>query len=291
MRRAVASAYDREWLRLPQSDGVEMGFLFSFLLHAGIVILSMIVLPSFKDSLPPLPAPVIVDIVPISDITNLPPLPSKFNTQKIEVQPIEPDLPKPDPVKPQPAEIKPQHDAMTPKLSEKPKADEKKPADAKKPDQSKSDPNDFDSVLETVEKFKPKPSDPAPAVQTPNPPETKSHAQDQPFIPSLPISISEMDAVRRQIEACWNLPAGAKNPEDLIVLVWVSLNPDGTLIQAKVVDDAGRAKFDPYYRAAAESALRALLNPRCTPLKLPPEKYEMWKTMTINFDPRQMLGL
>jgi len=27
------------------------------------------------------------------------------------------------------------------------------------------------------------------------------------------------------------------------------------------------------------------------PFKLPPEKYERWKTMKLNFDPRDMLGL
>jgi hypothetical protein len=47
-------------------------------------------------------------------------------------------------------------------------------------------------------------------------------------------------------------------------------------------------KSDPFFRSAAESALRAVLNPRCNPLRLPPEKYEQWQTMTLNFDPREM---
>ncbi len=287
---AAAHAYNGEWLRIPQSEGLQTGFIFSAILHVAVIVFSLVALPNLTDSLPPLPAPTIVDIVPIADITNLPPMPKPVAQKKIETKNLEP-APKPEAV-PAPPQPKTELDKMTPKPDPKLKPD--KPLEKLKKDEKKAqpDPNDFESVLETVEKFKSKPSA---ATENPTPPtppaETKSSAEGQPFIPSLPISISDMDALRRQIEACWNLPAGAKNPEDLVVLVWVSLNPDGTLIQAKVVDDKGRAAYDPYYRAAAESALRALLNPRCTPLKLPPEKYQQWKTMTINFDPRQMLGL
>jgi len=35
----------------------------------------------------------------------------------------------------------------------------------------------------------------------------------------------------------------------------------------------------------AESALRAVLNPRCQPFKLPPDRYEAWQVMELNFDP------
>jgi hypothetical protein len=39
----------------------------------------------------------------------------------------------------------------------------------------------------------------------------------------------------------------------------------------------------------AESALRALRNPRCSPLALPPEKYQQWQEMIFNFNPKDML--
>lgn len=259
---------------------------FSLMLHAGVIIFSLIALPHLRSDLPPLPSPVIVDLVKISDITNLPPLPSKPSPQKIETRPIDPPTEKPPP-KSTPT---PKDSAVPPLPGDKPS--ELKPAEQKPAEKPKKPAEiDFDSVLKTVEKFKPKAADnPTPPTEQPTP-ATQSYTQAQPFIASLPISISEMDAVRKQIEGCWNLPAGAKNPQDLIVQVWVSLNPDGSLIQAKVIDSTGRANVDPYYRAAAEAALRALMNPRCTPLKLPADKYEQWKTMTINFDPRAMLGL
>jgi outer membrane biosynthesis protein TonB len=277
---------DHHWLRMSSRDGMETGLFFSLILHVAVIIFSLIALPHLHDSLPPLPSPVIVDVVKVSDITNLPPMPSKPSPQKIEAKPLEP-LAKPDP-KPVPETPKDAPEAV-PLPMDKP--NQAKPPEPKPPEKTKKPAEpDFDSVLKTVEKFKPKASE-SPAPPTPTEQTTKSHADAQPFIPSLPISISEMDAVRKQIEGCWTLPAGAKNPQDLIVEVWVSLNPDGSLIQAKVVDALGRANVDPYYRAAAEAALRALMNPRCTPLKLPADKYEQWKTMTINFDPRSMLGL
>jgi hypothetical protein len=30
------------------------------------------------------------------------------------------------------------------------------------------------------------------------------------------------------------------------------------------------------------------LNPRCHPFKLPPEKYDHWRTMTLIFNPKEM---
>ncbi len=106
---------------------------------------------------------------------------------------------------------------------------------------------------------------------------------------SLPVTMSEIDMVRRQIEQCWNLPGGAKNAQDLIVTITVEMNPDGTPRTA-AIDDQAQMQSNSFYRVAAESALRAVLNPRCHPFKLPREKYERWKTMTLVFNPKEMFG-
>ncbi len=70
----------------------------------------------------------------------------------------------------------------------------------------------------------------------------------------------------------------------------IRLNPDGTLRGAPRIDDVGRLQNDSFYRAVAESALWALRNPGCSPLKLPYEQYDLWKDITLNFDPREALG-
>lgn len=101
--------------------------------------------------------------------------------------------------------------------------------------------------------------------------------------------MSEIDQVRRQIERCWNLPAGARGAENMVVSIRVEMNIDGTPGMAEVVEQE-RMRGDPYFRAAAESALRAVLNPRCHPFGLPREKYDSWKTMTLVFDPKEMFG-
>ena len=45
---------------------------------------------------------------------------------------------------------------------------------------------------------------------------------------------------------------------------------------------------DPVFRAFAESAVRAVR--ACSPLKLPPESYQVWRNIIFNFDPSRMAG-
>ena len=62
------------------------------------------------------------------------------------------------------------------------------------------------------------------------------------------------------------------------------LNRDRTIRTARIVDVAGML-HDPIYRSVAESALKAVLDPECSPLNLPPQKYKEWRTMIVQFDP------
>ena len=105
------------------------------------------------------------------------------------------------------------------------------------------------------------------------------------------LSISEIDAIRRQIERCWLVPAaiGAKNVEKMAVQVRMKLNPDGTLRESRIVDRF-RMETNPSYKAVAESALRAVRNPRCNKFTLPLQKYDVWKDMVLRFNPSEMVG-
>jgi hypothetical protein len=103
------------------------------------------------------------------------------------------------------------------------------------------------------------------------------------------ITVSEIDEVRRQIERCWNVPAGTRDAGDYVVTIRVEMSPDATPRSATVLNEA-TMRGSAFHRAAAESALRAVLNPRCHPFKLPVEKYDRWKTMTLVFNPKDMLG-
>ncbi len=100
------------------------------------------------------------------------------------------------------------------------------------------------------------------------------------------VSSGEMNALRSQLAACWNIPAGAKYAENLVVEVRIFVNPDRTVNSAHVLNPNNR---DPFFRTAAESAIRAVYSPQCNPLNLPPSKYDQWKTIVVRFDPREML--
>ena len=65
----------------------------------------------------------------------------------------------------------------------------------------------------------------------------------------------------------------------------VQMNQDGTPVKAEI-QDTGRYRSDPVFRAAADAAYRAVMNPRCQPWPLPTERYNGWRTITFNFDPR-----
>ena len=103
------------------------------------------------------------------------------------------------------------------------------------------------------------------------------------------LTISEIDLLKQQLYGCWIVPAGVKVGEDMGVKVRVWVNPDRTVNHARILD-TNRVQNDRYFRTVAESALRAVLNPACNSLKLPPDKYEIWKKLIFNFDLGWMLG-
>ncbi len=174
----------------------------------------------------------------------------------------------------------------------KPKPETPKPPPTAKPEPPKPDEKklaaDFDAMLKnlTQRKTAPTPPDPKPAK---TPPTAQQQASSQPIAPlGSQLTVSEKDLIIQQIARCWNVPAGAKDAKDLVIDIHVALNPDGTVSDVRIVD-TGRAASDPFFRAAAESALRAVKNPNCSPLKVPLDKYDEWKTMTLSFNPKDIL--
>lgn len=96
--------------------------------------------------------------------------------------------------------------------------------------------------------------------------------------------------IRDQLSPCWNIPSGAKNLERLKIEVRIRLNPDGSLRPPAKISEPSFKISHPAYQVLAESALRALNDPGCMPLKLPPEEYQDWKDIAFKFDPRAALG-
>lgn len=276
------------------------GVAISLLLHAAIITVGIAGLPHIKREFPDMAPPIPVEMVDIADITQTN-IPAVREIQKA------PDEAKPEPPKPEPERPKqaPQQRSETPprpvappreelaipekkkepekkveKPAEKPPTPTKRPAKAEeKPAPPQEDP--FQSLLKNLQESKPE--TPPDATGTEAKPQ-----QAQPLPLGERMTMSELDALRQQLAQCWNVLAGARYAEDLVVDIKLSMNIDGFVQQAVVVDQI-RYNSDSIFRAAADSALRAVRDPSCSPFRLPREKYQQWKDITVTFDPRQIL--
>jgi outer membrane biosynthesis protein TonB len=258
-------------------------------LHVVMFIFLIFGLPHLIPPLPEHHEPVPFQIVEIADMTNtrveekqeMPKPPSPPPQPQPKAQPAPPvPQPKPEPPAPVvPPKVEAQAEALKPKPIEKPK-----PVVVEKP--TPPQPDMLASVLKNVAKLKPveqvKATDAKSDVKTPAQPS----ASQAPALATR-LTISEEDALRRQIEQCWSPPIGARDAQSLIVEVTIDVNPDRTVINADIVDKA-RYASDSFFRAAADSAVRAVRNPKCSPLELPADKYDQWKRIDFTFDPRDM---
>jgi outer membrane biosynthesis protein TonB len=224
------------------------------------------------------------------------PPPKKVEAPAPPPEPKQAEVPLPKPEQPRPAPEKPKPVAEKSKPApEKPKPEKKvevakaepKPEKPKTPPASKEEPSDFDALLRGVEKTPKQVKAPekregkgtAAAAGGTGRPGTAKVAQINPSL--LAASIS------RQITPCWNIPVAAQGIGGLRVELNIVMGPDGS-IQSVVPVDAARMGRDPVFQAFAESAVRAVR--ACSPLKLPPESYQVWRNIIFNFDPQRMTG-
>ena len=299
--------------------------LYSCLLHVFIILLAWVGLPSLKSPDKPLPQPIPIEILTVSEETQAPkpmpvaekPKPAEKKPEPVK-EPVKPTLPKPEPVveppvptppvETKPEEVKP--DPLPEPIKEpltepdptpvpspkptpvapapKPSLPKPKPPVPPKEKEKKKDPppqETFESILKNLEKIEQKSQDDADKSKTATDAKSAQNVGKE----SDQLSISEMDKLRTHFKNCWSLPAGAQNAENLSVQIKISASPDGMVKEAQVVEK-GRMASDPYFRIAAESALRAARDPQCAKLPLSLDKYEVWKVMILNFDPRFLLG-
>lgn len=301
---------------------MQRGWVYSAVLHVGVALLLIFGLPHFMEDRLIADQTMIVEMVQIAEKTNPPPSPEPREVPKpvppkpVENKPPPPQarpIPPPPPVPPVPEPPKPQVVEKPPEPLPKPpepKPPEVKPEVKKEPPppppkETATPPPPPPQIAKAPPPKKPAPrrddflnqvlKDVAPTPRASEKTEAKVTPKDTaPPRPSAPpsldqqVTISEVDAVKRQIEACWSMPAGARDARDLIVTIRATVAPDGRVTSARI-DDMSRMG-DPFYRAAAESAQRAVLNPRCQPLKLPPHKYDQWKDLRLDFNPKDMIG-
>ncbi len=102
------------------------------------------------------------------------------------------------------------------------------------------------------------------------------------------LSASELAVLAQIIKACvqsrWNVQAGGEATVDTLVKLRLRFNPDGTLAGEPVVMNSQNT---PMFVVLSEGAKRAAQ--ACQPYSLPPEKYEVWKDIVLNFSLRDMV--
>ncbi|MDW8341566.1 MAG: hypothetical protein RMK73_08810 [Geminicoccaceae bacterium] len=180
---------------------------------------------------------------------------------------------RPEPPKPEPP--KPAAKAEPPRPEPKPAA----PRPAPETEDS------FAALLKSVEKLerrvRAEQTSPGQGRAEPRPQEARGTAARA----EEGLSQGEIDAIRRQIERCWNVPVGVRGIETMQVRLRIAMNRDGTVARVGIEDQA-RMAVDPAFRVVAESAQRAVLSCHLT---LPPEKYELWREMVMTFYPGDAL--
>ena len=102
------------------------------------------------------------------------------------------------------------------------------------------------------------------------------------------LTLSEEDALKAQIFGCWTVPLGLPYDDDLLVRIKLELKQDGTMSKSEILDhERMNRPGQKFYKVLAESALRAVRI--CQPLRVPQTGYDKWKTIQLNFNPMEML--
>jgi len=267
---------------------VSRSILISSVLHFILVIITAMSLPFLAKKPIDLPPIVSVELIQITDKTNIPFAPkAKKTIEKIkekEKKLVSEQAP-PKKVK----KIKPDSIPM-------PEDNIKK---VKKIEEDKQNPEKIDNEVKQVSEFEKKelfdPNNIAALIDkskiesSENIKKTNKVSQDQDKnIENIGLSLSEEDALKAQIFGCWSIPLGLPYNENLLVRIKLELKPDGSIISSEILDHARMNKpGQGFYKVLAESALRAIK--LCQPLRVPSTGYERWKDLQLNFDAREML--
>lgn len=94
--------------------------------------------------------------------------------------------------------------------------------------------------------------------------------------------------IRSQITPCWNPPSPDEDEGHVTVSLRIRLDQRGTLAGPPVISaiTGQTAGNFAYANALAGTVRRAAM--RCSPLRLPPELYEAWADIELNFDPKDI---
>ena len=262
--------------------------LVSSALHLIVIMITAISLPFLAKKPIDLPPIVSIELIQITDKTNIPFAPkAKKTIEKIKEK-----------------EKKLVSEQAPPKQVKKVKPDsvplpEDQTKKIEKIKEDKQNPEKIDNEVKQVSEFEKDelfdPNNIAALIDkskiesAENTKKTNKVTQDQQKTADVSgLTLSEEDALKAQIFGCWSIPLGLPYNENLLVRIKLELNQDGTVLQSEILDHARMNKpGQGFYKVLAESALRAIK--LCQPLRVPTTGYERWKELQLNFDAREML--
>ncbi|MES2215087.1 MAG: energy transducer TonB [Pseudomonadota bacterium] len=291
-------------------DNLFLALAVSIASHLAILALFAFGLPAISKKLPEEQV-IAIEMLPVTEVSNI-------KTQKVQQEKAleeekakeikkskevekEPEKKKelakekePEKEKPKPEEVKPEPSKDVVKIKDKEKKPEPKKEPPKKeppkkeaPKKKKNPDTDLDSLLKTLEKA----SEGSEAKSNKRTLSEKTDATKEAkgqFNEEMPLSISEYNLLRQQVERHWNVPAGAQNAGEIKITIYISLKPDGAVDKAELKDKQCGAAGATLCEAAADGALRAVW--LASPFQnLSADRYDSWKEFNIEFDPSQIL--
>ena len=257
-------------------------------LHILVIFLAAISLPFIAKKPLELPPLVSIELIQITDKTNIPFAPKakkiidkvKKEKEKLVSEQAPPKKVKKE--KPDAVPLPDQEIEKIKKIEKKKQNPEKEINEVKQVSEFEKDEIfDTNTIAALIDKSKEN------LAETTKKTDKITQSQDQSMDISA-LTLTEEDALKAQIFGCWSIPLGLPYNENLLVRIKLKLKPDGTVMKSEILDHARMNKpGQGFYKVLAESALRAIQ--LCQPLRVPSTGYERWKDLQLNFDPREML--
>ena len=262
--------------------------IYSITFHSVMIILTVLSLPFMLREPVDLPPIVSVELIQISDKTNIPYAPKARKIieeakKKEEKRVVSEQAPPAAKAKEKPDRIPLPNDQKEKKqiIKKKQNPEEIKPQIRQSSEFEKKEIIDTNQIAALIDKAKK-----VEAVEEKKRDKITQSSQKNSFASGL--TLSEEDALRAQIFGCWSIPLGLPYDENLLVRIKLELKKDGTIMKSEILDhERMNRPGQKFYKVLAESALRAVR--LCQPLKVPPTGYDKWKDLQLNFNPMEML--
>ncbi len=262
--------------------------IYSISFHALMILLTVLSLPFMLREPVDLPPIISVELIQISDKTNIPYAPKarkiiQETKKKEEERVVSEQAPPAAKAKEKPDRIPLPNDKKEEKkiVKKKQNPEEVKPQIRQSSEFEKKEIFDTNQIAALIDKAKE-----VEAVEQKKDNQITQSNKKNSFASGL--TLSEEDALRAQIFGCWSVPLGLPYDENLLVRIKLQLKKDGTIMKSEILDhERMNRPGQKFYKVLAESALRAVR--LCQPLKVPPTGYDKWKDLQLNFNPVEML--